>query len=261
MRPHHAVIARLLRALLPPRFRPIGYLEHLAYSRTGGRVVGGPFKGMQYVQGSAGSAFIPKLLGIYERELHACVDSACNMDFPLIIDAGAAEGYYAVGMARRNPKARVLAFEMDDRARPLLENMAKLNGVEDRIDIRAKCERADLKSALAQATRALLICDVEGYEDVLLRPDEIPALRSAHLLVEMHDFVIPGITEDITQRFTPSHRITRIWQEPRRSDEFPFHTTATALLPRRYLDWAVSEWRPERMSWLWMEPRSDPDAS
>lgn len=251
------MIARLLRALLPPRFRPCGYLEHLAYTRAGGRVVSGPFRDMQYVQGSAGSAFIPKLLGIYERELHACIDSACNMDFPLIIDAGAAEGYYAVGMARRNPSAKVIAFEMEDRARSLLGQMVQLNAVSDRVEIRAKCEPADLKSALDQAARVLVICDVEGYEDVLLRPDETPALRSAHVLVEMHDFVTPGITEDITKRFTHSHQISRIWQEPRRREEFPFQTAVTALLPRRYLDWAVSEWRPERMSWLWMEPRSD----
>jgi hypothetical protein len=28
----------------------------------------------------------------------------------------------------------------------------------------------------------------------------------------------------------------------------------TGLLPRSYLNWAVSEWRPTRMSWLWMRP-------
>lgn len=251
------MITRLLRALLPARYRPVGYLEHLVRTRTGARVMSGPFQGMQYVHASSGSAFIPKLLGIYERELHACVESACSMDFPLIIDAGAAEGYYAVGMAQRNPHAHVIAYEMEDRARSLLTQMVQLNAVSDRVEIRAKCEPADLQSALGQAARALVICDVEGYEDVLLRPDEVPALRSAHLLVEMHDFVTPGITEDITKRFTHSHQISRIWQEPRQRDEFPYRTFVTALLPGRYLDWAVGEWRPERMSWLWMEPRPD----
>lgn len=251
------MITRLLRFLVPRRFRPVGYLEHLVTSRTGAHVLGGPFQGMQYVHSSAGSAFIPKLLGIYERELQACIESACSMDFPLIIDAGAAEGYYAVGMARRNPAAKVIAYEMEDRARSLLTQMVQLNAVSDRVDIRAKCESADLNAALAQAPRALIICDVEGYEDVLLRPDGIPALRNAHVLVELHEFVIPGIGDIITQRFTPTHEVTRIRQEPRRRDEFPYRTAVTSLLPGRYLDWAVGEWRPERMSWLWMEPRPD----
>ena len=33
-------------------------------------------------------------------------------------------------------------------------------------------------------------------------------------------------------------------------------TLGTMALPVSYLDWAVSEWRPERMSWLWMTPKS-----
>jgi hypothetical protein len=55
-------------------------------------------------------------------------------------------------------------------------------------------------------------------------------------------------------RFESTHRIKHIWQEERSRDEFPWRTAGTAVLPRRYLDWAVSEWRPDRMSWLWMEP-------
>jgi hypothetical protein len=28
------------------------------------------------------------------------------------------------------------------------------------------------------------------------------------------------------------------------------------VFPARYVDWAVSEWRPVRMSWLWMKPKA-----
>ena len=48
--------------------------------------------------------------------------------------------------------------------------------------------------------------------------------------------------------------VTFLWHEERSRDEFPWRTLGTSVLPRRYLDWAVSEWRPERMSWLWMQP-------
>ena len=55
-------LAPLIRRLIPDRFRPIGYLTHLARERTGCVVKQGPFAGMRYVQVSQGSAYIPKLL-------------------------------------------------------------------------------------------------------------------------------------------------------------------------------------------------------
>ena len=77
---------------------------------------------MRCIGNAAGNAHIhiPKLLGVYERELNPYIEQACALNFPLIVDVGAAEGYYAVGMALRNPSARVIAFEMDARAREAL---------------------------------------------------------------------------------------------------------------------------------------------
>jgi FkbM family methyltransferase len=287
------VFAKFLRAVIPKRFRPIGYLEQLAETHTGRRVAKGPFAGMRCIVGSVGSAYIPKLLGIYERELNGCVEKACALNFPLIVDIGAAEGYYAVGLARRNPKARVVAFEMAEKGRAALREMAGLNGVEvieetsevgclrsepsrERgseirnlilgakfrtpsaalfLDLHGKCEFENLQAALASADRSLVVCDVEGHEEFLLVPEKIPALARAHLLVEMHDCFRPGLTELITERFAPTHYVERILQEPRTRADLPYRTLGTALLPGRYLDWAVSEWRPMRMSWLWMRPK------
>jgi hypothetical protein len=84
----------------------------------------------------------------------------------------------------------------------------------------------------------------------------VAGLRSAAVLVETHEFVRRGITEELRRRFACSHDIELIWQEPRTTAEFPWQTLGTRLLPVRYLDWAVSEWRPEPMSWLWMTPKA-----
>src|SRR6266566_3049206 len=116
-----SVITSLLHKIVPGRFRPSGYLENLVRKRTDGRVRAGPFNGMRYAANADDAHIdIPKLLGIYERELNACLKQACTLNFPLIVNIGAAEGYHAVGMALRNPKARVIAFEMDAKARVAL---------------------------------------------------------------------------------------------------------------------------------------------
>ena len=284
------MIGNLIRAIVPARFRPVRHLENLTRAGTQERVRQGPFAGLRYINRAVGSAFIPKLLGIYERELNGCIEQACAAQFPLIVDVGAAEGYYAIGLARLNPKARVIAFEMEETGRAALREMAKLNGIEvqnaetlkpetlkpeersnaapisafqpfslsafSQLELHGKCEFENLQATLAAVDRAFVVCDVEGYEDVLLRPDKIPALARATLLVEMHDFCCPGVTERVTARFAPTHHVERIWQEPRSRADFPFTSWGTKLFPKRYLDWAVSEWRPERMSWLWLTPKS-----
>lgn len=249
------MVGNLLRKLIPERFRPIGYLTHLARQRTGGAVRQGPFAGMRYIQDSQGSAYIPKLLGIYERELTPQVEALITRAPDLVVDVGAAEGYYAVGLARRLPQSLVVAFEMEPRGQAALLEMALLNGVSASVKVRGKCEPADLAAALGDGSNAVLVCDVEGYEERLLDPAAVPALKRTAILVELHDFIIPNITETLKRCFGDTHRITHIWQEPRSRAEFPWRTMGTALLPKSYLDWAVSEWRPVRMAWLWMEPK------
>lgn len=248
------MIARFLKAVIPARFRPIGYLLHLTRTRTEGCVRSGPFAGLRYVKDSVGSAYIPKLLGIYESELAAEVESICRRQPGLIVDIGAAEGYYAVGLAVRNPQARVVAFEMNPRGQTALREMARLNKVPQELEVRGKCEPTDLAATLGGVPNPVVICDVEGYEEKLLDPKSVPALKRTGILVELHDFIIPGITEELKKRFGPTHRITHIWQQPRSRSQFPWRTFGTALLPKSYLDWSVSEWRPVRMAWLWMEP-------
>jgi hypothetical protein len=243
-----------IKSLIPARYRPIGYLLHLTRTRTQGRVRCGPFAGVRYVDDSVGSAYIPKLLGIYENELVAEVETICQSKPALIVDIGAAEGYYAIGLAVRNPQAKVIAFEMNPVGQAALRQMSAMNNVSNRVEVRGKCEPEDLIQALGDTPEPVVVCDVEGYEDKLLNPRAVPALTRTRLLVELHDFIVAGITEELKKRFRATHRIEHIWQQPRSRDQFPWRTPGTWLLPKSYLDWSVDEWRPERMAWLWMEP-------
>jgi hypothetical protein len=120
--------------------------------------------------------------------------------------------------------------------------------------VRGKCEPTDLYAVLAGTKQSVIICDAEGYEEKLLDPLALPALADATILVELHDFIVPGITEALKARFSGTHDIEHIRQQPRSRKQFPWRTVGTRLLPGSYLDWSVSEWRPVRMAWLWMEP-------
>jgi hypothetical protein len=248
------LIAKLIRSVTPETLHPIRYLTELARKKTNLSVSAGSFKGMRYVRTALGSAYIPKLLGIYERELANLVEEICLIKPPVVVDIGAAEGYYAVGFARRLPQTRVIAFEMEALGRQLLADMARLNEVAERLTICGKCEEADLLEIAARYPDAVYVIDVEGHEENLLGPLLVRSLYRASILVEVHEFIHPGITERLVCRFQNSHDIKVIWQEPRTCREFPWKTVYTYLLPKTYVDWAVSEWRPIRMNWLWMKP-------
>jgi precorrin-6B methylase 2 len=247
------MISDVIRRAIPERFRPIGYLVHLTRQRTACIVQKGPFEGLRIVTDAAGSALIPKLLGIYERELHPAIEEIMSMNPALVVDIGAAEGFYAVGLARRLPGSRVIAFEMESPAREKLRQNAEANDVSAHLSIRGCCDAESLSAALAEGSPMVVICDAEGAENEVLDPEAVPALKTASILVELHDFIRPGTTERLIERFSSTHSITTIEQTPRHRDEFPWKTRGTRLLPKAYLDWAVSEWRPVPMSWLWIK--------
>jgi hypothetical protein len=244
----------LLQRVLPLALRRQIILSTLL-SPTHLRVLQGPFRGTRYGRASTGSYYYCKLLGTYEKELTPCVEEIVQRAPEHIIDVGAAEGYYAVGFARRLPQVRVTAFEMNTSTHPLLRHMAERNGVAARLTIRGKCEPDDLRQAVGEGHGTVLICDVEGYETTLLDLQEVPALRYCPMLVELHDILQPGITPLLRERFGPTHTLTIVAATPRTADEYPLHNLWSRLLTPAQKCRLLDE-RPPGMTWLWAVPRS-----
>jgi hypothetical protein len=236
------------------RFRAQRASWDAVYARLGRptRIISGPFKGMQHIPSPTPGNFLPKLLGVYEMELAPITERILGMELDRVINVGGAEGYYSVGLAWRNPNLRVISFELKTPIRHLMSRLASLNGVSDRVEARGACDPAALRAALEGARRGLVICDCEGYEDVLLRPDELPALRSAAILVETHDPFCPGVSGRLQERFAPTHVIERITGRPRVPADAPpglnLSPDDTAL--------AMQEDRSFQPLWFFMTPKA-----
>lgn len=240
-----------LKRFVPNALRPKLHIVALVQRETGGRVRGGPFAGLDL---GHDCQWLAALLGIYERELWPIVEEITHAGFDRIVNVGAAEGYYTVGLARLTTAARVIAFEGDALMQARLRRIVALNGVKGRIEIEGFCAPADLARALDGASRPLVICDVEGYEAALLDPQHVPLDRAA-MLVELHDHLSAGISALIRDRFARTHIILEIEQIERDVEDFPFTSPLVRLLPRGYLEWAVSEGREAPMRWFWMQPQ------
>lgn len=247
---------KLARNIVPYRFWPSTLVRRWIERRSGGEVISGPFLGMKYVNTSVGSEYVAKLLGTYELELNTIIQDLVSHDFQTIVDIGAAEGYYAVGMARQCTNCHVIAFEANKHGRELLEQMALLNGVRDRVRIEGFCEPMSLGDTLLNSGRTLVIMDVEGGEKILLDPMVAPELLYAHIIVEIHDFVDLELGELILQRFKNSHHIQDIAIEERSLNNYPFEIPALAgILFRNALLDALSEKRHHNSRWFYMGPR------
>jgi predicted O-methyltransferase YrrM len=250
-------IVRLLRSVLPKKYLPTMYLREFVDARSRGKVIGGPFAGLNYVAESVSSVFYPKILGTYEIELLSIVLEILASDVQTVVDIGAAEGYYACGFSKTLPLIKVVAFEADLKGRYLLDRNIALNHLEDRVTTRGFCDASSLNQELRAARfPALIVCDVEGNEYDVLRPDCVEQLSHCMILVELHEFVLPGITEVMKERFSKTHRLIEIHTKQRLREDFPFWNQNWLIrrLPFKYIHNLLDELRPGPMNWLYMKP-------
>ncbi len=223
-----------------------GRLAAAIAQRHGMQVLNGPFQRLVYVPEAFPLHAAPKLLGCYEAELHPIVERIIRRNYAEILDVGSAEGYYAVGLARRMPATRIVAFDTDPGARELLHRMVEVNGVAEQVTICEFYDPAKLQERLTPDT--LLFADCEGYETTLLDPEQAPALRTCDILVELHDCLQPGVTGAVLPRFQSTHSIALIGQQPRTPSDW----RGVEGLSRRNQALAVREIRAGPQQWAFL---------
>jgi hypothetical protein len=231
-------------------------LSYQAYFKLGRpvRILAGPFDGMPYIPIAAGSAWMPKLLGTYESELHPTLARLADEPCDVLVDVGAAEGYYAVGLARTLGIPKVYGFDTDPSAQEMLKKLAALNGLADRIVARGLCRPEVLNAILRDAAHPLVITDCEGGEVNVMDPALAPELKRSRLIIEVHDyFGSDMIGATMRERFSDSHQIERVPIQPRSASEFP-PSIADGLTEAEKLA-SVTEERPHMAGWLVLWPK------
>ncbi|MBS0361457.1 MAG: hypothetical protein JSR98_08750 [Proteobacteria bacterium] len=236
----------LLRRLARWRSR---LLANTYVARQGTLIAGGPFAGMDYLVEAAEGALVPRLLGTYESELHPHLARFAEAGLDCVIDVGCAEGYYAVGLARMMPGVIVHAHDIDERARAACAELAAKNGVSDRVIVGGEFAPDGFEAFAGR--RALVMVDAEGAEVDILQPALSPALAGMNVIVETHDLYRRGAMAAMLERFTPTHDIVRVDQQPKTFD-MPDWLKALPHLDQLLAVW---EWRFKPTPWLVMTPK------
>ncbi|WPL17679.1 methyltransferase, FkbM family [Thiorhodovibrio winogradskyi] len=216
------------------------------YPQTRKEVISGPFQGIKF----ADRPFRMKILGTYEKELHQCFEQINGKPYDLIVDIGAAEGYYVVGLARMFPEVPVIAFEANPKLHRACLELCKLNDCLDRITIKGLCGPEDLIKSIELATYPFILCDIEGAEWEVLNPELNPDLYKADLIVEIHEDYRAGVEKILLERFEKSHCINIIPSVDRTLSDFP-----TEIILEDDLKLAAMDETRCKMSWFCMHSR------
>lgn len=215
-------------------------------------VLSGPFTGMTYFNEVVWGAITPKWLGSYEEELHEVMaqEILCT-NYNIILDIGAAEGYYAVGLARAYPNAVVYSFDIDPFARKLQCQLAELNNVRN-LRIGKRCTHYEMSRLITD--RCLIIVDIEGFEYELLDPEKAKCMTYCDLLVEVHGFngLSAGQVQlELCQRFAKTHRQLTISSRERITSDY--ERICGARVDLGTLSRALEEYRGAQQNWLWLK--------
>jgi len=187
------------------------HLDYMVFKcNSDKRVQNGPFAGMKLCPEPTwtdGNLCL-KLLGYYEHELHAVIEKAIARQPKTIINVGCAEGYYAVGLGMRLPRAKVFAADISSHITWLCSDAGAANGVNPD---RMICFLAGYNIELTAEFPCLTVIDNEGAEEQTVK--DLMQLQS-DFIIECHDFLQPGISARITQLLAASHNVERITPKP-----------------------------------------------
>ncbi len=228
-------------------------IEKQARSHTGNTVTKGPFRGMIYPElahGNIHASTTPKLFGIYEQELYPSIEELLNKHhYNRVIVIGAAEGYYAVGLALKQANINVIAFEADQQLQSDLRAVASINGVLDRIEVKGFCDAASL-SKLSREDRTLIICDCEGGEVDLIRKEILSNLGDTDLIIECHDMIVPNCTDVVIGNLSSTHDYELITSNERTLSDIPSTALHSLVGSAEEIEWSIREHRHYRMNWI-----------
>lgn len=212
----------------------------------------GTFRGLKFPFDTViGSAFIPKLVGTYEDELHHIFDDIKRTRvYKHLIDVGAAEGFYAVGLSKYLEIDDVIAFETREESRKLIEELALYNDVQN-VRIFGQCGMKNFNE-VTKVKYGLIFCDCEGCELILIDTEKFNSLLYHDIIVELHDYSESGdtIMEKFRQRFDKTHEITFI---NCRSTKITKNSYIKELLLNK--EYLLSEGRKYSIGWAFIKSK------
>lgn len=127
-----------------------------------------------------------KIYGLYENKIQKKIK---ELKKPILIDIGAADGFFAIGCLHSKLSKYCYAFEQNETSRLALHKTAELNNVANQISIMGKVDNQVFLSSLPDdldLSMAVILCDIEGEEYNFFSETILKKLQKCNLIIEIH---------------------------------------------------------------------------
>ena len=128
-----------------------------------------------------------KVYGLYENNIQKVLE---EIKKPILIDIGAADGFFAIGCIYSGISKHCYAFEQSNLGRSALSKTAELNKVSENITIKGGVNSQNFLSLLPQDidfSKAIVLCDIEGEEYSFFTDNILKKLEKSHIIIEIHN--------------------------------------------------------------------------
>lgn len=165
------------------------------FQKHRGVVQRGPFTGL-VLDGESNISKGPlaaKLFGLYEWRVLEQIRTLGP--FEDVLNIGAADGYFSLGLLKAGLARRSICYEMTQEGRDAIRRNAERNGVCEDVVIKGKADETiidDLPPLGFNPANALVLCDIEGGEFDVLTGPLLDFLAPAVMIVELHDRIHSG---------------------------------------------------------------------
>ncbi len=220
------------------------------------KVAYGPLKGMLLNKDTWWSKNdrITQTLGVYEQHVMEKLIELSGINNSQFVDIGAADGYFAVGMAYSNFYDNIYAFEISKRGQDKIKENAIRNSCLDSVIIKGEANYDSLNNIINNDAGTVLLIDIEGFEFELLTTDILILLRNCHVICELHPWLVndgydkqDDFIESAKKYFDVS-LIKRDYYNPSAFEELDNFSDEERLI-------ALGEGRKKNMNWLVLEPK------
>lgn len=216
----------------------------------------GPFEGLKYpFRKSLALTLLPKILGVYEKELHPIINELKMIKYDSVVNIGCAEGYYLAGLAMVIKSQVWYAVDSNKEAIKLSKKMLEENRLSNDIRFLHSSNFDFNEIPGLEYSRSLIFSDCEGHEYNLFNENNLYTFSNADLIIETHDFIIPGILSNLIKLFFETHHIEIIESGDNRERLKLIFDSEFNSYRNVIKEMLISEERPCKMYWLYLKSK------
>ncbi|MBD8877995.1 hypothetical protein [Roseibium polysiphoniae] len=234
-------------------YKHVSAINAALLQKLGHDALKGPFKGARIIEpGSTqvGADYVSRVLGEYELEIQAAIMNGLDGSPDAVINVGTSDGYYLSCIQHLHPKLPLIGYEINADAKAACK---QLLGVASNIIMKGAVDCNGLLEDLTAYPSSLIIMDIEGHETILKELDP-STFAKATLIIELHEPLAPGITDQLATHFASTHAIEVLEQAGRN----PFKHKELSEFDSSEKFLVLCEFRGAHQSWMVATPNHSP---